>query len=85
MATKSIQNSLTKTTKKTAKEAFTRAKVSKKVSTKKAGSNKFQKKTSSDSVKEGKVVVLERNDSDEDSLDLDNMEETREAMAEIQK
>ena len=28
---------------------------------------------------------MERNDSDEDSLDFDNMEEMREAMAKIQK
>merc|ERR1712051_41659 len=35
--------------------------------------------------KKGKDHGMERNDSDEDSLDFDNMEEMREAMAKIQK
>ena len=36
-------------------------------------------------VKKGKDHVMERNDSDEDSLDLDNMEEMREAMAKYKR
>ena len=35
--------------------------------------------------KKGKIVITQRNDSDVDSLDLDNVEGLREAMAKIQK
>ena len=84
MATKSIQKPSTKTTKKTAKEAPVKAKLSKNVSTKKAGPKNFQKKTFPGPEK-GKVVVMERNDSDDNYLDLDNMEGMREAMAKIRE
>ena len=84
VATKSIQKPSAKITKKTAKEASEKAKGSENVSTEKAGSKNFQKKSSPGS-KKGEVVVMDRNDSDDDYLDLDNMERMREAMEEIQK
>ena len=73
------------TTKKTSKGVSPKARASKTPLTKNAGSqNGVPKKTSSSSNK-GKVVVMVRDDDDDDSLDLDNMEGTREAMAEIRK
>ena len=76
---KSFQNQSTKATKKTTKDASKKAKPPKKLSTEKAGQKNSQKKTSLGSEK-GKDHVMERNDSDDDSLDLDNMEGMREAM-----
>ena len=84
VAPKSIQKPSTKTTKKTAKEASAKAKGSENVSAEKDGSKNFQKKTSPGSEK-GKVVVMERNDSDDDYLHLDNTERMREAMAKCER
>ena len=84
MTPKSIQKPSAKITKKTAKEASANAKGSEKVSTEKAGSKNFQKNSSPGS-KKGEVVVVDRNDSDDDSLDLDNIERMREAMEVIRR
>ena len=73
-----------KTTQKTVRKASANSKVSVNISAEKAGSKNVKKQISPGS-KKGKVVVTERNDSDVDSLDLDNMEGCREAIAKIQK
>ena len=79
---KVIPESIYKGHKKSNKRCFQKAKPPKKLSTEKAGQKNSQKKTSLGSEK-GKDLVMERNDSDDDSFDLDNMEGMREAMAEI--
>ena len=79
MAPKSVRKSSAKITKKTAKEASAKAKGSENASAEKAGSKNSQKKSSPGS-KKGEVVVVDRNDSDDDSLDLDNMERMSEDM-----
>ena len=84
VAPKPIQKLSAKTTKKTAKEASAKGKGSENVSIEKAGSNNFQKKTSP-GIEKGKVGVMERNASDDNSLDLDNMEGMSEVMAKIRK
>ena len=66
------------------KRCFQKSKLPEKLSTETAGQNNSQKKTSFGS-KKGKGHVMERNNSDEDSLDFDNIKEMREAMAKIQK
>ena len=76
MAKKSIGEPSGKTTKKAATAGSAKSKNAKP----KKGATK--KTSSSD---KGKVVVMDRDDDDDDSLDLDNMEGTREAMAEFRK
>ena len=68
-----------KITKKAAKEASAKAKGSESASAQKAGSKKSQKKSSPGS-KKGEVVVVGGNDSEDDSLDLANMERMNEEM-----
>ena len=80
---KSIQKPSAKTTKKTAKGVSAKAKACRMLSTKNAGSKNAARKKTPLSSRKGKVVVMDRNDSDEDSLDFDNMEGTREVMTEI--
>jgi hypothetical protein len=82
---KSIQKPSATTTMKTAKGVSAKAKASRTLFTKNAGSKNADLKKSPPNLKKGKVVVMDRNDSDDDSLDLDNMEGAREAMAQIRK